>query len=113
MTMEEALEALGHRPDRATLEIYISRAWVRPLKRKKEWHFEVIDIERVRLVHHFREDMRMDEDALDLALHLLDQVYGLREQMRRVHHAIGRQPEQVQQEILALLREAEGEFTDV
>ena len=110
ITLEEMLEVLNHRPDRTTLEVYISRAWVRPAGRKRAWRFEAIDIERVRLVYSLHHEMNLGEDAMDIVLHLLDQVYGLREQMRRLHYALERQPETVRGEVTRLLKEAEKEL---
>lgn len=105
MALEEVLERLDAALDRAALEDYIAHAWVRPRKEDHRWQFEEIDIARVQLVHHLRRDMAMNDDAMDIVLHLLDQMYGMREQMRRLHQAIGRQPEQVQEELRVLLRE--------
>ncbi|MDE3059518.1 MAG: hypothetical protein KGJ06_00720 [Pseudomonadota bacterium] len=102
LTLEETLKMLAGAPDRRTLEIYIAHAWVRPVRQERGWAFEEIDIARIRLVHHLHEMMQSD-DAMDVALHLLDQVYGLHEQLRRLSQAIGRQPEQVRREIIALI----------
>ncbi len=113
MTMEEALETLGEKPDRKTLELYIAHAWVRPLEREKKWHFEEIDIARTQLVYHLHRGLEMQHEAVDMVLHLLDQVYGMREQMRRMRHALEKQPHSLREELLNLLEETRHDYMDV
>ncbi|MBV8939666.1 MAG: hypothetical protein JO089_07510 [Alphaproteobacteria bacterium] len=103
-TVDEVLALLDRVINRASLETYIARDWVKPVKRRKRWYFEDIDIARLRLVRELKEDMRVDDEGMDIVLALLDQVYGMREQMRRVAHAIRQQPEQIQAEILEVVR---------
>lgn len=105
MTMEKLVEALGGAPDRLTIQTYISHEWLRPELQDEQPHFEEIDIARARLVHQLQHEMSIDDHAMDVVLGLLDQLYGLHERMRQVHHAISRQPEHVRREILTLLRE--------
>jgi chaperone modulatory protein CbpM len=113
ITIVEVLQRLGDMPDRVTLEVYIARAWVRPVQKDHDWRFEEIDIARIRLVHHLRRDMMVNDEAMDVVLHLLDQVYGLREQMRRLHHVTRRLPRSVQAELESWLKEMDEEYTDV
>jgi len=109
MTMEELLEHLGGNFDRVTLEEYITHAWVRPAGKR----FEDIDVARARLVHQLRHDMKIGDDAMDIVLHLLDQLYGMHERMRILKHAIRRQPRSVQAELWEFLIEETGdEVTD-
>jgi len=109
MTMEELLKKLGGEPDRVTLETYIAHAWVRPA----DDHFEEIDLARTRLVHQLQHDMKVGDEAMDIVLHLLDQLYGLHERMRNVRRAAGRLPRPVQAEFWALLgEEIDDGFTD-
>jgi chaperone modulatory protein CbpM len=110
ITMAEALQKLHDMPDRMTLEGYIAHSWVRPVKRDKQWYFEEIDIARIKLVHNLRQDMMVSEEDMDVVLHLLDQLYGLREQMRRLEYAIKRQPRDIQAGLYALVKEMDDEY---
>ena len=107
LTLEQVIEQLNDAIDRATLENYIARAWIKPVSHEKHWYFEEIDIARVRLVHNLHEDMMVNEEAMDIVLSLLDQVYSHRDKMRRIMKAIEGQPHAVQKEIFALLDEQE------
>jgi chaperone modulatory protein CbpM len=88
VTMQEVLERLDGVPDRVAVEEYITRTWVRPIQEEQVWYFEEIDIARIQLVHHLRYELLINDDAMDIVLQLLDQVYGLREQMRQIKHAL-------------------------
>ena len=54
---------------------------------------------RVELILGIRRDFAIDDEAMELVLGLLDQVYGLRRQMRRLCDAVATQPENVQDAI--------------
>jgi chaperone modulatory protein CbpM len=98
-TIEEVLAIMDARIDRATLENYIAREWVRPQPGHQDWYFEEIDIARVQLVSHLVQEIQVNDEGIDVALSLLDQLYGLRAQMRHLTHAITQQPSEVQANI--------------
>jgi chaperone modulatory protein CbpM len=102
-TIVEVLQRLDDRIDRITLDDYIARAWVRPVEDHEIRYFEEIDVARIRLVQQLRQDMMINDEGVDVALHLLDQLYGLREQMRRLEQAIALQPSDIQAGLSSLL----------
>lgn len=105
-TFDEVLEALDLVLGRETLEEYINRAWVRPIRQQESWYFEEIDIARIQLIQQLRHDMQVGDEAMEVVLSLLDQVYALRSRMRKLTDAIERQPRRVQAEIFSLLAES-------
>lgn len=106
-TFDEVLEALEIVVTRDTLENYIAREWVRPVRKEKVYYFEEIDLARIQLIQQLRHDMQVGDEAMDVVLSLLDQMYGLRRHMRRLTDAIERQPRRVQAKIFSLLTEEE------
>ena len=86
--------------DRAELSRWIENRWILPegdgehgLEPGTErWVFHEVDIARVELILHIRREYAVDDEAMALVLGLLDQVYSLRRQMRRLCHAIEGQP---------------------
>jgi chaperone modulatory protein CbpM len=104
-TLEEVLAIMNARLDRATLENYIAREWVRPQQAQQDWYFEEIDIARIQLVSHLAQDIEVNDHGIDVALSLLDQLYGLRAQMRHLTHAITQQPSEVQANIAFIVSE--------
>jgi len=102
-TLEEVLEVLEARIDRVRLEDYIAREWVRPQRADTGWYFEDIDIARLQLISHLTQEIQVNNEGMDVVLSLLDQLYGLRAQMRHLSHAITQQPPQVQMEITLIV----------
>ena len=91
-TLEEVVSILDASIDRVMIEDYIARQWVRPQLHQQVWQFEEIDIARLRLVCHLVQDIQVNDEGMDVVLSLLDQLYGVRAQMRYLAHAITRQP---------------------
>ena len=82
-----------------TLHVWIERGWVTPQRRQGGYRFREIDIARVGLIQEFSTELELDQDALDVILPLLDQIHGLRHQLRRLADAVSTQPEDVRRRI--------------
>jgi chaperone modulatory protein CbpM len=82
--------------EREDLMRWVENRWVLPERRDRTLVFHEVDIARVELILEIRQEFAIDEEALPLVLGLLDQVYGLRRQLRRVCDALATQPEEVQ-----------------
>ena len=80
------------RLDRRDLVRWIENRWVLPERRGRTWIFHEVDIARVELILEIRQEFAIDEEALPLVLGLLDQVYDLRRQLRRICDALAAQP---------------------
>ena len=52
------------------------------------WLFHEVDVARVELIFEIRHDFAIDDEAMPLVLGLLDQVYSLRRQLRRLCDAL-------------------------
>ncbi len=63
------------------LQRWIAEGYVRP---EPGLVFQDIDVERVRLILELRDELAVNEDALPVVLSLLDQVYALRRQLKRL-----------------------------
>ena len=82
--------------DRGDLIRWVENRWVLPERRDQTWLFHEVDIARVELILDMRQEFAIDEEALPLVLGLLDQVYDLRRQLRRMCDALAAQPPEVQ-----------------
>ena len=94
-----ALEELLHRLeglDRRDLVRWVENRLVLPERRDHTWIFHEVDVARVELILEIRQEFAVDEEALPLVLGLLDQVYDLRRQLRRMCDALEAQPPDVQ-----------------
>jgi len=95
MALEDLLRRF-ERLDRQDLMRWVENRWVLPERRAHSWIFHDVDIARVELILEIRQEFAIEEDALELVLGLLDQVYDLRRQLRRVCDALAAQPRDVQ-----------------
>lgn len=72
----EFLEAA--RIDRATLEVWISQEWLIPARSADRRAFTDMDLARARLIADLKHNMGVNDEGLDVILHLIDQMHGLR-----------------------------------
>jgi chaperone modulatory protein CbpM len=56
-------------------------------------------VARICLFSELREDLSIDEETLSLIVPLIDQIHGLRRQLRTLGRAVEAQPEPVQDQI--------------
>jgi chaperone modulatory protein CbpM len=85
--------------ERDELSRWVENRWVLPERHADTWVFHEIDVARVELIVDIRRDFAVDDEAMELVLGLLDQIYGLRRQMRRLCEAVASQPPDVQDAI--------------
>ncbi len=85
---------------------WVEEGWVLPKRRNDQPVYREIDIARLRLICQLRNDLDMREDALPTVLSLIDQVYGLRCELRLLAEAIEAQSEDVRRLILQHVRAA-------
>ena len=92
--------------ERRELARWVENRWVLPERHGEGWVFHDVDVARVELIFDMRRDFAIDDEAMDLVLGLLDQLYGLRRQMRRLCEAVATQPVEVQDAIRRALSKA-------
>jgi chaperone modulatory protein CbpM len=99
--------------ERGELVRWVENRWVLPEEASGEtgerWVFHEVDVARVELILDIRREFAVDDEAMALVLGLLDQVYSLRRQMRRLCDALEQQPPEVRDAIRRALPRAGGE----
>ena len=85
--------------DRIEVTRWIENRWVVPEHSGEAWVFHEVDIARVELILDIRREFAVDDEAMPLVLSLLDQVYSLRRQMRRLCDALESQPPDIRDAI--------------
>ncbi|OAP38239.1 hypothetical protein AU381_21895 [Sinorhizobium glycinis] len=85
------------------LRQWVRRGWIVPSQVESVPLFDDVDIARLRLVCELRDDMNVNDDAVPIILALLDQLYGLRRELRTIAGALRRQPDDVRQEVMRAL----------
>lgn len=101
MREADVVKVVGIR--RSELRRWVEAGLVVPARDEGEFRYREIDVARVRLIRQVRRDLAVPEDLLPTVLSLVDQVYGLRNELRRVGEAIEAQPEKTRQAIVGHL----------
>ncbi len=95
--------------NRSELTRWVENRWLLPEQATGGgWRFHEVDIARVELILDIRRQFAVDDEAMALVLGLLDQVYSLRRQMRRLCDALEAQPPEIQDAIRRALPPAGG-----
>jgi chaperone modulatory protein CbpM len=81
------------------LRTWVKRGWIRPQAGAGRSIYSEVDVARICLFCELREDLSIDEEALSLIVPLLDQIHGLRRQLRTLGRAVESQPGAVQDRI--------------
>jgi len=75
--------------DRQTLEIWIEEEWLLPKQSEGGRLFSDLDLARANLIVDLQDNMGVNEAGLDVILHLLDQMHGLRRAMAELCDSMG------------------------
>ncbi len=70
--------------DRATLEVWIQEEWICPERRRSERAYTDTDLARASLILDLKHKMGVNDEGLDVILHLIDQMHGLRKALAEV-----------------------------
>ncbi len=74
--------------DHRTLELWIEEEWLIPDRAADDLVFSEADLARARLIRDLTDDLGVNAEGVGVALHLLDQIHGLREAMAEVLKSI-------------------------
>jgi chaperone modulatory protein CbpM len=76
MTKQEFLASSGIHV--RTLDLWIEQEWLAPEQTPEGTRFSDIDVARARFIRDLRDDIGANDEGIDVILHLLDQLHGLR-----------------------------------
>ncbi|HYN39248.1 MAG TPA: hypothetical protein VES39_08345 [Rhodospirillales bacterium] len=93
-----------YRLQRVELQAWIEQRWVRPRVGAGGPEFDEADEARIALIRELRQEFLVDDDALEVVLPLLDQLYATRSVLRQVEAALQALPPGLREEVLARLR---------
>jgi chaperone modulatory protein CbpM len=77
------------RIEQPVLERWVAAGWIIP-RREPELAFSEVDVARATLIRELRDDFGVNDEGVDLILHLIDQVHGLRRSLRELAEEIRR-----------------------
>lgn len=99
----QVVEALGT-IEAAELRLWCEAGWVTPARGEAGPVFDDIDMARVRLVCQLRDDLGLDAEAIPVVLSLIDQLYGVRRELRALARAVESQDREIADRVRAAYR---------
>jgi chaperone modulatory protein CbpM len=70
------------RLEHRSLQAWVAAGWLVPPQTDPELMFSDVDLARAQLIRDLREDLGVNDEAVSVVLHLIDQVHGLRRSMQ-------------------------------
>jgi chaperone modulatory protein CbpM len=71
-----------------TLEFWLEQRWLIPQETSAGMTFSDMDVARVRLIQDLKTDFGVNDEGVDVILHLVDQLHGLRRALAQLHKDI-------------------------
>jgi chaperone modulatory protein CbpM len=68
-----------------TLDLWLEQRWLIPDQTSAEMNFSDMDIARARLIRDLKTDFGVNDEGIDVILHLVDQLHGLRRALEQLH----------------------------
>ena len=73
-----------------TLEVWIEQQWLIPDQTAADMSFSDTDVARAHLIRDLKSDFGVNDEGVDVILHLVDQLHGLRRAFEQLHDDIKR-----------------------
>ena len=83
MTREQFIATSGVQTQ--TLEFWIEQEWLIPEQTPNGPTFSEVEIARAHLIRDLTSDLGVNEAGVDVILHLMDQIHGLRQALLGIH----------------------------
>jgi chaperone modulatory protein CbpM len=94
-----------------TLQAWIEASWLVPRRTSARTEaapsFTEADLARAELIRDLKDDLGVNDDGVAVILNLVDQIHGLRRTLGDLLQAVRAQPESVQRQVAARLRQVE------
>jgi len=83
MTKQEFLTSSGVQVQ--TLEFWLEQEWLIPERTADGMNFSEKDVARARLIQDLKTDLGVNDEGIDVVLHLVDQLHGMRRALAQLH----------------------------
>lgn len=93
---------------RQELELWIEERWILPEREGDVLSFDEIDIARLRLIAELRRDFEVNDEAVPLVLHLIDELHLLRGCIGALGEALADLPEEHRGRLQRMIADAFG-----
>ena len=93
---------------RQELELWIEESWILPERDGDALAFDEVDVARLRLISELRRDLAVNDEAVPLVLHLIDEVHLLRNCLAALGPALDELPPEHRDRLKRLIAESVG-----
>ena len=104
---EQVVVAVG-RLTESRLRTFVRADCVRPIETPEGPAFTEADLARLELLCELAEDFELDEDALGIVVSLIDQLHGVRRELRGLVLALAEEPPEVRERVRSAWARASG-----
>jgi chaperone modulatory protein CbpM len=74
------------------LDFWIEQQWLVPDRTSAGMTFSDMDVARARFIRDLKHDFGVNDEGVDVVLHLVDQVHGLRHALEQLHEELQKTP---------------------
>ena len=71
-----------------TLDLWLEQEWLVPERISADVSFSDVDLARGRLIQDLKTDFGVNDEGVDVILHLLDQLHGFRRAFEDLHESL-------------------------
>jgi chaperone modulatory protein CbpM len=68
-----------------TLDLWLEQQWLVPERTSAGTDFSDMDVARAWLIRDLKTDFGVNDEGVDVLLHLVDQLHGLRRALEQLH----------------------------
>lgn len=68
-----------------TLDFWLEQQWIIPEQTSGGLNFSDMDVARARLIQDLKTDLGVNDEGIEVILHLVDQLHGLRRALGQLH----------------------------
>jgi chaperone modulatory protein CbpM len=68
-----------------TLDVWLEQRWLIPEQTSAGMNFSDMDVARARLIQDLKTDLGVNDEGVEVILHLVDQLHGLRRALGQLH----------------------------
>jgi chaperone modulatory protein CbpM len=86
------------------LRLWVRRGWIAPARGEAGPVYDETDLARIELVCQLKAELELDDDAVPIVLSLIDQLHGVRRELRGLAAAVDRQPDETRRRVLEAWR---------
>ncbi|MFT3989294.1 chaperone modulator CbpM [Aestuariivirga sp.] len=71
-----------------TLDLWIEQHWLVPHETAQGLEFSEVDVARAAFIRQMKDDFGANDAGIDVILHLLDQIHGLRQALSELREGL-------------------------